>query len=162
MNSIPNIPAFNPESEETRVSTELEREHLRPLPEWKCKQLWPYTPGTRMIWNQVTDDDTLEYWALAFIFIHLRRSELTCKADMARHVIPLAWKINNFRAEVMEFREGIEKEDVDLAITIMEEAFAAAKRTEIQAGPIGGKPALPETQKKTEHIPENSPGKTTS
>ena len=151
------IPEPNPESE-TSISRELDKEHIRPADTFQGKPLWPFSKGTKLVYMQVTDDDTVLFRALAFIWIHLRRTEQTAKADLTRHVIPVAWNINQFRGEIMEFRETLSDEDEADAIRIMTECFDRDKKTEIKAGALDGST----TQKKTVPTPAPLLGVATS
>ncbi len=154
-----NSPQLNPEDDDS-ISQRLEREHLRPASVFQGKELWPFTRGTKLVFNQIIGDDTVLFRALAFVWIHVKRGEATCKADVTRHVAPFAWSINHFRGEIIEFADTLTDEDQADAMRIHKEWEEAEAATRFKAGAIGGKSEIT-SEKKTESTPGAPLGEST-
>lgn len=154
---------LNPESEEA-LSAALEREHIRPAYTFQGKELWNYSNGSDLVFQQVCDDgDLMGYRGLAFVFIHLKRTEKTAMDDIAKYVIPIAWDLNRFRSEIMRFREKLTPDDVAEASRILVETLDTEMKSRVKAGaPNGEQAALVSIEKKTELTPETSPIAATS
>jgi hypothetical protein len=115
------------------------------------------TQSLTSIYGQICEDDSVLYRAAAFVFIHLKRTEKTALADMRRHVIPLAWSVNDFRAAIVEFLETMSDEDESEALRIMTECFETELKSRIVAGAPGGSDESLLAQKKTEPTPQPQP-----
>lgn len=146
---------FTPEEQAER----LEKEFIRPLDTFKGVELWPYTRAMQLLFAQVsTDEDTLLFRSLAFVFMHRKRTESTQQADVTKHVVSLAWDINAFRSKVAFFFDDLTEQDVVEAIRIYESTMEREMQSRVKAGSaLGQKP-----QKKTETTPATRRGRGTS
>lgn len=130
-------PDFNPEDED-QVNAMLERELLRPCETFQGKPLWPFTPGSKGLYSAVlSDGDTKLYRVLAFVFIHLRRTEAEMSADLGKHIIPLVFgDLNVFRTRVLlEFRDSLTDQDILDAIAITNKEFQVEAASEVTGNP---------------------------
>jgi hypothetical protein len=147
---MPNIPTLNPENEND-IREALAREHLRPEMTFQGKPLWPYTAGTRLLLMQVRGDDTGYFLAWTFVFIHLKRTEATCKADLAKHLLKQAWDdLPAFRSEVLEFAAWASERDPDAqdeALRIMQACFEAEQKSAVA---VASDPASGQKKTQTE------------
>lgn len=146
---------FTPEEQASR----LEKEFIRPADTFKGVELWPYTRAMQLLfWQVSTPEDTLIYQALAFIYMHRKRTESTQQADVTKHVVPLAWDINAFRSKVAFFYDGLTEEDAEEAIRIYQSVVERELQSRVKASPAPGQ----QPQKKTETTPVTRHGRDTS
>lgn len=124
-------PELNPEDQ--TETFDASREFTRPLYTFKGKELWPFARKSKMILAQVFSDDVASYRALAFIFIHTRRGGKTFSEDLAKFVIPIAWKIDEFRAKIVDLAEDMSDEDIEEAARIFGESLTADRDTQFRA-----------------------------
>lgn len=145
---------FTPEE----LAERLEKEFIRPLDTFKGISLWPYTRAMRLLFAQVcSDEDTVIYRQLAFIYLHLKRTEQTQQEDVTKHVVPLAWDINAFRAKIAFWRDTLSDEDEKTAAILHREIVEREFESRVT---VGRKPGE-KPQKKTETIPVMPHGKRT-
>ena len=65
---------LTPEQEAAELARAQERELVRPPMEFLGTELWPYTPGSKLLFHQALDEEDVTYLRpLVFVFIHLRR-----------------------------------------------------------------------------------------
>lgn len=129
-------PEFNPEDQD-QVDRALEGEFTRPCAEFQGKLLWPFTPGSKALYNMALSEfDTKLYRALAFVFIHIRRGEKDMETDLAKHIVPLVWNnMDHFRVKALGLCNTLNDGDIDAVISIVKKEFQMEEMTEISATP---------------------------
>jgi hypothetical protein len=135
-------------------------EFTRPTYSFKGSELFPFTYGYELLFNQVRDpEDTGLFTWLAFVFL-LRK--LSGNEDQIAHrkwAINLAWKVETFRLALSEWMDCIgpfTNEDKIEAKRIYEESMKAAAETSVEAIPDRKR----SVQKKTRH--QKKPSSSTS
>ncbi len=126
-------------------------EFTRPIYSFKGAELWPFTYGYELLFNQVRDpqDTGLYTW---FAFVYLLRKQ---KPDETRKwhqdwAVMMAWQVENYRAAMMDWMDEagpFTTEDKIEAKRIYEESMKAAAETSVEAVPDRKR----SVQKKTRH-----------
>ncbi len=133
-----------------RVLDKVKSEFTRAPWQFKGADLWPYTYGYELLFNQVRDpEDTGLYTWLAFVFL-LRKNGGESSELHRKWAIDLAWKVSTFRDALMRWMDNegpFTTEDKIEAKRIYEESMKAAAETSVEAVP-DRKRAV---QKKTHH-----------
>lgn len=98
----------DPQSKSENRNSKIESAFIAPPHTFRGRELWPYTHGMELLFNQVKDreDTGLMVW-LSFIFLHLKRTEATATLDRKKHVIPLAWNQAEFRAALVDWLDEL-------------------------------------------------------
>ena len=145
---------FTPEE----LAERLEKEFVRPPDTFKGIPLWPYTRAMRLLFAQVcSPEDTVIYRQLAFIYLHLKRTEPEQQADVTKHLIQDVWDINIFRAKVAFYRDTLSGEDEKVAAILHHNIV----ERELESRVIVGKKPGEKPQKKTVTTPVTRHGKPT-
>lgn len=107
--------------------------------------LWPYTLGTRVMFNQVIDrkDKMLFVWA-AFVFLLIRRGEPTASEDRKKHLLTL-WDSGDMRGAILDWIDGLTEADLIEAQSIYDKWMKADQATAVEPVPAEGL----RTEKKT-------------
>jgi hypothetical protein len=140
-------PDFNPEDQ----TQSPDNDFIRPAVEFNGTTLWPYTVGSRLLMARVFEDgDPLLYQALVFVFVHLKRTEKTAEADIAKHVTPKLWAdLNEFRTFItITFRATLTEEEAAAALHIFLEEIEREFRSRVSIGPKPGSRKGPLISKK--------------
>lgn len=124
-------------------------EFLRPPYSFKGMELFPFTYGYELLFNQVRDpEDTGLFTWLAFVYLLRKRQKKETSEQHREWAITLAWKVQNFRRDLMDWMdmEGpFTMEDKLEAKRIYDESMKAAADSLVEPVPVRGKT----TQKKT-------------
>ena len=84
----------------------LDSDFVRPARHYQGQELAPYTEGSRLILNQVrNDDDSGMFFVWAFLYVHIMLKK------NKREIISLAWNKDKFRETLFEWVSGFDKED---------------------------------------------------
>ena len=140
---------FDPEEEE-RMREQVSGEMLRPAGTFQGKELWPFSKAARAIFSKLTtDQDTIDFCGLAFVYILTKRSGTTFKADAAAHILLPFWDNRaGFVSEILSLFDTVTQQDQESANRLMDTCLKMGIFTQIEALPKGGKKAR-EPQKKT-------------
>ena len=134
-------------------------ELTRPTYSFKGADLFPFTYGYELLFNQVRDpEDTGLYTWLGFVYL-LRKREKETKDEHRDWAIRLAWKVEDFRRSLMQWMDDegpFTTEDKIEAKRIYEESMKAAAETSVEAVPDRKR----SVQKKTRH--QKNPSSSTS
>ncbi len=134
-------------------------EFTRPTYSFKGADLFPFTYGYELLFNQVRDpEDTGLYTWLAFVFL-LRQNGGESSELHRKWAIDLAWKVSTFRDALMRWMDNegpFTTEDKIEAKRIYEESMKAAAETSVEAVPDRKR----SVQKKTRH--QKKPSSSTS
>ncbi len=126
-------------------------EFTRPIYSFKGAELFPFTYGYELLFNQVRDpEDTGLFTWLAFVFLLLKRNEKETLQEHREWAIRLCWQVQAFRAELFEWMNEngpFPNEDKIEAKRIYEESMKAAAETSVEAVPDRKR----SVQKKTRH-----------
>ena len=135
-------------------------EFTRPTYSFKGADLFPFTYGYELLFNQVRDpEDTGLFTWLAFVYILRKRQTDETAKDHQLWACRLAWKVEGFRIELMQWMDTIgpfATEDKIEAKRIYEESMKAAAETSVEAVPDRKRSA----QKKTHR--QKKPSSSTS
>lgn len=137
----------DPNLSEEGVSAVLDGEHSRPAEVFQGKPLWPYTPGSRLLFLMAqSEGDTDLFRALSFIFIHRRRTESEMEKDLAANIVPILWSdLNLFRMRVLSSRSEMSEDDLRDALRIANKELQLESLSLILATP----PEIGTAQKKS-------------
>lgn len=146
MSAFNEAPDFNPEDEKD-TDRKLEGEFTRPAEIFQGRPLWPFTKGSKALYNMaLSDSDTRLYRVLAFIYIHMRGKDADMERDLAARVVPLVWNdMDLFRVKVFCLCDTMSEEDFSSAFEIVNKELKLEAATEIFATP----PDYGATQKKS-------------
>lgn len=126
-------------------------EFTRPSYSFKGVELFPFTYGYELLFNQVRDaEDTGLYTWFAFVFLLLRRGKEETSNIHKAWAISTAWKVDNFRTALTDWMDEngpFTNEDKLEAKRIYEENMKAIADTTVEPVPVRGKTS----QKKTSH-----------
>ncbi len=150
---------MTPDGDLVSSGTEIRRqtsEFTRPTYSFKGADLFPFTYGYELLFNQVRDaEDTGLFTWLAFVYL-LRKREPNEDPRTHRYwAIGIAWKIQDFRCELSQWMDEngpFTNEDKFEAKRIYEESMKAAAETSVEVIP-DRKRAV---QKKTRHRKKHS------
>ena len=114
-------------------------ELVRPEYSFKGNELFPYTYGYELLFNQIRDaEDTGLFTWLAFVYL-LRKHEPNESEELHRKwAIKLAWKVEEFRLSLAAWMDAIgpfTTEDKLEAKRIYEENMKAITETTVEAIP---------------------------
>lgn len=112
------------------------------------KPLWPYTLGTRIIFNQIIEpkDKMLFVWA-AFTFLLIRRGEISASDDRKKYVLPL-WESGELKSAVLDWADQLNESDLIEAKNIYDKWMAADQVTSVEPVPREGLPVEKKTRRK--------------
>ncbi len=131
-------------------------EFTRPTYSFKGAELFPFTYGYELLFNQVRDpEDTGLFTWLAFLFLLRKRSANEDQIAHRKWAINLAWKVETFRLALSEWMDDFgpfTNEDKIEAKRIYEESMKAAAETSVEAVPDRKR----SVQKKTRHRKKHS------
>lgn len=134
------------------ISEPVERqksEFVRPAYSFKGMELFPFTYGYELIFNQVRDaEDTGLFTWFAFIYLLRKRNPSETKEDHKLWACKLAWRVETFRTDLIQWMDENGPFSVDdklEAKRIYEESMKAVADSTVEPVPIRGKQA----QKKT-------------
>jgi len=127
-------------------------EFVRPAYMFKGNELFPYTYGYELLFNQVRDaEDTGLFTWLAFVYL-LRKHEPDESEELHRKwAIKLAWKVEEFRLSLAAWMDVIgpfTNEDKLEAKRIYEENMKAIAETTVEAVPTRGRQAQKKTSRR--------------
>ena len=116
------------------------------------KPLWPYTLGTKIIFNQIIEpkDKMLFVWA-AFVFLLVRRDEPTASEDRKKHLLPL-WDSGELRSAVLDWSDGLTESELIECKTIYDKWMAAEQTTAVEPVPREGLPAEKKTRQRKRQL----------
>lgn len=125
---------------------QLDRTYTAPARTFKGRALHPYSHGIDLLHAQVTEfgNDTQFYYVVSFLFLLLVRDPgLSPVEDRKRHVLPLAWNVQDFRAALVEWLDEVKwiPADFEEATRLMQEL-----RSEVEAAAVeivGGRKKKP-------------------
>ncbi len=114
-------------------------EFTRPTYSFKGAELFPFTYGYELLFNQVRDpEDTGLYTWLGFIFLLRKRSNNEDQIAHRKWAIGLAWKVETFRLAISEWMDDFgpfTNEDKIEAKRIYDESMKAAAETSVETVP---------------------------
>ena len=163
---------MNQITEDTTQDSELEApisivekpksEFVRPAYLFKGAELFPFTYGYELLFNQVRDaEDTGLFTWLAFVFL-LRKNEPNETEFVHRKwAISIAWKVNDFRMALTSWMDSsgpFSTEDKIEAKRIYEENMEAAAETSIEVIPDRKRSSQKKTQPPKKHSSSTSSG----
>ncbi len=131
-------------------------EFTRPEYSFKGADLYPFTYGYELLFNQVRDpeDAGLFTW-LAFVYLLRNRTPNESALEHRKWAIGIAWKVETFRLSLTEWMDEVgpfTNEDKIEAKRIYDENMKAAAETSVEAVPDRKRPV----QKKTRHQKKHS------
>ncbi len=131
-------------------------EFTRPTYSFKGADLFPFTYGYELLFNQVRDpEDTGLYTWLGFVYLLRKRDPKETGEEHRDWAIGLAWQVKNFRRALMDWMDldgPFTNEDKIEAKRIYEESMKAAAETSVEAVPDRKR----SVQKKTRHRKKHS------
>ena len=108
----------------------LDSDFVRPARHYKGQELAPYTEGSRLILNQVrNEDDSGMFFVWSFLYVHIMLKK------NKREIISLAWNKDKFRETLFEWVSGFDKEDSILAENIVVEIINEANKAIVETIP---------------------------
>ncbi len=114
-------------------------EFTRPEYSFKGADLYPFTYGYELLFNQVRDpEDTGLFTWLAFVYILRNRTPDESALEHRKWAIGIAWKVETFRLSLTEWMDEVgpfTNEDKIEAKRIYEESMKAAAETSVEAVP---------------------------
>lgn len=124
-------------------------EFTRPAYQFKGMELFPFTYGYELLFNQVRDaEDTGLFTWMAFVFLLMKRNGET-PDEHRKWAINIAWRVAGFREALIQWMDEhgpFTNEDKLEAKRIYDESLKAVSETTVN--PIPGKGART-TEKKT-------------
>ena len=115
------------------LEEELNSAFISPQKEFMGEKLAPYTEGSRLLLLQVRDDnDSSIYFIWAFIYIHIQI------AKNKKDAIKLAWNKDLFREKIMEYIEGKNEADREIATSLVSNILDEASKGKIEKIPTPG------------------------
>ncbi len=130
-------------------------EFTRPTYSFKGAELFPFTYGYELLFNQVRDaEDTGLYTWLAFVFLLSKKGDQS-QIDHRQWAVSIAWNVKMFREALtrwMDQNGPFTNEDKLEAKRIYEESMKAAAETSVEVIPDRKRPS----QKKTRHRKKHS------
>ena len=115
------------------LEEELNSAFISPQKEFMGEKLAPYTEGSRLLLLQVRDDnDSSIYFIWAFIYIHIQI------AKNKKDAIKLAWNKDLFREKIMEYIEGKNEADREIATSLVSNILDEASKGKIETIPTPG------------------------
>jgi hypothetical protein len=140
---------FDPEEEEA-MRARLSAELVRPAGTFQGKELWPFSKAARAIFSKfTTNEDTIDFCGLAFVYILTKRSGTTFKSDVMLHIVAPFWDNRAaFVSEILSAFDAVTPADQEAANRLMDESMKMGLFSQVQALPKPGKPAR-NPQKKT-------------
>lgn len=116
------------------------------------KSLWPYTLGTKIIFNQIIEpkDKMLFVWA-AFVFLLVRRQEPTASEDRKKYLLPL-WDSNELRSSVLDWSDSLTEAELIECKTIYDKWMAAEQATAVEPIPRDGLPVEKKTRQRKRQL----------
>ena len=134
------------------TDAELEREIMRPPRTFKGVELWPWGRTAKALWFMVLDfkRDSGVFQALSMIEITRKKGGASAAEDYEKHVIPLAYDQNKFRAKIFNWRDELTEDDEVEAVKIYDEILQLeyASRSVTQKEP-GSKKSPPTSPRKS-------------
>ncbi len=134
-----------------RVLDKVKSEFTRAPWQFKGADLWPYTYGYELLFNQVRDpEDTGLYTWLGFVFLLRKQNEKETTNEHRAWAIGIAWRVSAFRDALVTWMDGngpFTNEDKIEAKRIYEESMKASAETSVEAVPDRKR----SVQKKTRH-----------
>jgi hypothetical protein len=157
---------MNQIAEDTTQDSELEApvsivekpksEFVRPTYSFKGEELFPFTYGYELLFNQVRDaEDTGLFTWLAFVFLLRKNEPKETEFAHRKWAISIAWKVNDFRMALTSWMDSdgpFSTEDKIEAKRIYEENMKAASETSVEVVPDRKR----SSQKKTAHPKKHS------
>ncbi len=135
-------------------------EFTRPEYSFKGADLYPFTYGYELLFNQVRDpEDTGLFTWLAFVYLLRSRNENESALEHRKWAIGIVWNVETFRLSLTEWMDEngpFTNEDKIEAKRIYEESMKAAAETSVEAIPDRKR----SVQKKTRH--QKKPSSSTS
>ncbi len=135
-------------------------EFTRTTYSFKGAELFPFTYGYELLFNQVRDpEDTGLYTWLGFVFLLRKQSEKETTNEHRAWAIGIAWRVSAFRDALVTWMDEngpFTNEDKIEAKRIYEESMKAAAETSVEAVPDRKR----SVQKKTRH--QKKPSSSTS
>lgn len=114
-------------------------EFVRPTYSFKGAELFPFTYGYELLFNQVRDaEDTGLFTWLAFVFLLRKNEPKETEFVHRKWAISIAWKVNDFRLALTSWMDSdgpFSTEDKIEAKRIYEENTKAAAETSVEAIP---------------------------
>lgn len=117
------------------LEEELNSSFVAPEREFMGEKLAPYTEGSRLLLMQVRDDeDSSIYFIWSFIYMHIQL------AKNRKEAIKLAWNKNLFREKIIEYIEGKNESDRDIATKIVSSMVDEAQKGRVEVIQTHGLP----------------------
>ncbi len=130
-------------------------EFVRPTYSFKGTELFPFTYGYELLFNQVRDaEDTGLFTWLAFVYLLLKRSLQEQEQDHRKWAIRVCWKVEDFRLSLANWMDGFgpfSTEDKIEAKRIYEENMKAAAETSVEVVPDRKRTSQKKTQRQKKH-----------
>jgi hypothetical protein len=126
-------------------------EFVRPSYSFKGADLWPFTYGYELLFNQVRDpEDTGLYTWFGFVYLLRKQDPKETTNEHRAWAIGIAWKVSAFRDALVTWMDEhgpFTTEDKIEAKRIYEESMKAAAETSVEIVPDRNRSA----EKKTRH-----------
>lgn len=156
---------MNQIAEDTTQDSELESpisivekpksEFVRPEYSFKGAELFPFTYGYELLFNQVRDaEDTGLFTWLAFVYLLRKHDPDEDEHTHRKWAIGNAWKVENFRLNLsvwMDVNGPFSTEDKIEAKRIYEENMKAAAETSVEAIPDRKRTSQKKTARQRKH-----------
>lgn len=147
-------PLIEDTTQDEEISTPLtiveppRSEFVRPQYQFKGAELFPFTYGYEILFNQVRDpEDTGLFTWMAFIYLLRKRKAKETAEEHRKWAISIAWRVAGFRESLITWMDEngpFTMEDRMEAKRIFEESMQAIADTRVEAVPLRGR-----SQKKT-------------
>ena len=132
-------------------------EFTRPAYSFKGNELFPFTYGYELLFNQVRDaEDTGLYTWLAFVYLLYRKTRGDSQESESEHrkwAISIAWRVETFREALTAWVDAIgpiTTEDKIEAKRIYEENMKAIADATVEPTPVRGKAQKKTSRQKTQ------------
>ncbi len=154
---------MTPDGDLVSSGTEIRRqtsEFMRPTYSFKGAELFPFTYGYELLFNQVRDpEDTGLYTWLGFVYLLRKRDAKETGEEHRDWAIGLAWQVKNFRRALMDWMDldgPFTTEDKIEAKRIYEESMKAASETSVEVVPDRKRSSQKKTQPQKKHSSSTS------
>ncbi len=137
------------------VVEKTKSEFVRPGYSFKGAELFPFTYGYELLFNQVRDaEDTGLYTWLGFIYLLRKQNEKETTNEHRAWAIGIAWKVSAFRDSLVTWMDEngpFTTEDKIEAKRIYDESMKAAADTSVEVVPDRKRSAEKKTRRRKKH-----------